>query len=283
MMVLKAARRFRRDDRAQLSSLQVMIFVFVVSVVLAIVAYNIYHYILSRDVVQKCSMSIVAADSMVEVKRNSATAVDFVPDLSCDMQEIELVVDDVVRTKGGRIDDEMFKQFFADQMMSCFSMVGSGKMLPFDHVNVEMDKSYCLLCAKVMLSDYLKKKIIDEKYGIYGSVSSQSGFMYYLSKKRLPKGDMSYYEALYRSMPSAETMFLAKGYAFPGNEIPFLQIDPPAFTDVYIVWRTSLNRPSKIWSNYVYLMNVNDMSAETFMKNPKGVNDVGIPCTTMLN
>jgi hypothetical protein len=178
---------------------------------------------------KKCMLSILAAHHAANLRETSQDAVDIVPNLECKAKDVVIKIRDVEHVRGGNIDDDKIKRIFASEMTRCWSLVGAGKLNPYESQWEELgvnDQTYCLICAIINIDPELRGKAEEEGYELLN-------FNYWMAKENMPGTKKKYLEYL----SSRERPFTAEQLTEFRNSQEMLPLDDT----YYVIWR--LHKP----------------------------------------
>lgn len=190
--------KFLSSRRATFSVLLILFITLAGGIVLFMVGYKVTIYLKAADVDERCKLSFLAASEMQEIKRETATFVDAVPTVDCPAKVKEITLKEV--SKNGRINDNKMKKIYADELKRCWDMVGAGRNNPTG-VITGTDKSACMICSKIFLSDKLREKVADQNYEL-------KNLNFYLATQPVAGTTKTYYEYLYNKRVSDDPAFI---------------------------------------------------------------------------
>lgn len=169
---------------------------------------------------QACHLSIFAADQASAIRRRTLDVFDMVPNLECDPKEIVFDPKDARRTRRGRIDDDILKGKIAQELARCWNMVGQGDLNPFQGAWPQSDKTFCMTCSTLRFSEDFQEVAQSQGYRL-------EGLKYWMSTRRLPGKEVSFYEHMFKRIPST-------------SEIEEMNQRPdswPLDQEYFLVWR----------------------------------------------
>jgi hypothetical protein len=208
-------------NKAQLGFLQILIIVLVGAIVLFFVFIGIILPLISDDYdVELCRTTALVND--VHRTKNPLSK-EQILDLKCPMKEVVITEKDVLFKK--EINKRMFFTKIAEEMRTCWYMMGEGEFKPVDQNILYGSTNPCIVCAHISFDDKLKKRV--EKEGIVFD-----GFFEFLNETPMLKSDMSYYEYLSREYLSVDYYFL---FHFSNQENTLKMIDSIDYNDDYFI------------------------------------------------
>ena len=148
---------------------------------------------------QACHLSIFAADQASAIRRETLDAFDIVPNLECEPKEIVIDPKDVRRSRRGRIDDDLLKGKIAEELARCWTMVGAGKLNPFQGAWPQADKTYCMTCATIEFSEDFIEAAQEQSYSL-------QGMNYWMATRRIPGKEKTFYEHMFNRIPPQDAI-----------------------------------------------------------------------------
>ncbi len=209
-----------KSKKAEFGILVTLIVLLASSTVLGLISYKLIPGAkdLSRE--EECSLSILAADQAGAIKRRTLDAVDVVPSISCEAEDVAITLEDVTKRKGGRIDDDMMKRAVAEKMVDCWNIIGQGKLMPFQASWPREDQTFCLTCSTIIFADEVIEQAERQQYVL-------KSLREWMAVRRMPRSDMTYHEYMVGSTPTKEEL----------DVIRETHVSWPLDDKYFVIWR----------------------------------------------
>ncbi len=188
-----AMKKIFRSRSATFNVMLVMIVTLVAGIVLIVAGYSIATKSKQVNDDKKCQLSFFAAAQMSKVYSKSKRLMDVPVALECPRRDVVIDTKDTVR--GGRIVDDLVKGKIANEIMSCWSKTGAGKLDPSKAGGMlaSTDERFCLICSEISFSDDFKR-LADKQRDEKGNPYRVKGLAYWAATRRVPGKRFSLFE-----------------------------------------------------------------------------------------
>ena len=184
---------------------------------------------------KKCQLSFFAATQMSKVYSKSTKMMDVPVSLECPRHEVEIDIDKAT-VRRGKIIDDLVKAKIANEMMSCWSKTGAGKLDPSKDGGYvySTDQRFCLICGEVTFSEKFQKLASKQNYEI-------KGLAYWAATRRVPGQKVTLFEWIGGKKLSDEKQLSALK-SHEDSKIPAMDM-----TQKYaVLWRADVYKASSM-------------------------------------
>jgi hypothetical protein len=194
-----------RSKKGDFDVVQAMILTLIVGVLLFAIGYQMKVKMSKVNEEEKCKLSIFANTMSGKVQKGPLTLGKVA--YQCPRKLLVIKLDDVA--KYGKIDDDSIKRIIAEDLKSCWSMVGGGKMDPFRETTT-VNAMFCLVCSDIIFDASFKEQAKKENYEL-------RGFSYWSATHTLPSIKMSLYEYIEGKRPDPDAIEKLKQASLADN------------------------------------------------------------------